>query len=85
MRAEQQTVNGTCQSGGSSFAPGLAMNWIVWLSLAVVITAIAAVTGIKPKGTRHVAGSRMMGAGRVALAIIVVIFIVLAYRARMGG
>jgi F0F1-type ATP synthase membrane subunit a len=60
------------------------MNWIVWLGLAVVLTGIAAVTGIKPKGTRHVAHSRMMGVGRVFLMILVVIFAVLAYRARGG-
>jgi hypothetical protein len=60
------------------------MNWLVWLGLAVVIAAIAAVTGIKPKGTRPVAHSRMMGVGRVALLVIVVIFAYLAYRARGG-
>jgi uncharacterized membrane protein YhaH (DUF805 family) len=60
------------------------MNWLVWLALAVVITVIAAVTGIKPKGTRPVAHSRMMGVGRVLLFIMIVIFAVLAYRARGG-
>jgi hypothetical protein len=60
------------------------MNWIFWLSLAVVVTAIAAVTGIKPRGTRHVAHSRLMGAGRVVLVIMIVIFAVLAFRARSG-
>ena len=47
------------------------MNWLVWLSLAVVLAAVAAVTGIKPKGTRHVSHTRMMGMGRIALVIIV--------------
>lgn len=61
------------------------MNWLVWLGIAVVIAAIAAVTGIKPKGTRPVANSRMMGAGRIALLVIVVIFAYIAYRARNGG
>lgn len=60
------------------------MNWLVWLGLAVVIAAIAAVTGLKPKGTRHVAHTRMMGVGRVALFAIVIIFAYLAYRARGG-
>jgi hypothetical protein len=46
---------------------------------------IAAVTGIKPKGTRHVAHTRMMGMGRLALLVIVVIFAYLAFRARSGG
>ena len=37
------------------------MNWIILLGLAVIIAAVAAVTGIKPKETRPVAHSRMMG------------------------
>lgn len=60
------------------------MNWVVWLGLAVVITAIAAVTGIKAKGTRPVAHTRMMGMGRIALFVIIVIFAYMAYRARNG-
>lgn len=60
------------------------MNWLVWLGFAVVIAAVAAVTGLKPKGTRPVAHTRMMGVGRVALIVIVIIFAYLAYRARSG-
>ena len=60
------------------------MNWLVWLGLAVVVAAIAAVTGIKPKGTRPVAHTRMMGVGRIALLVIVVILAYLAYQARGG-
>ena len=61
------------------------MNWLVWLGLAVIIAAAAAVTGIKPKGTRPVAHSRLMGMGRLALLAIVIILVYLAYRARAGG
>jgi hypothetical protein len=61
------------------------MTWLGWLAIAVVITAIAAVTGIKPKGTRHVAGTRMMGVARVALLIFIAICAYLAFRARSGG
>jgi hypothetical protein len=61
------------------------MNWLVWLGLAVVIAALAAVTGIKPKGTRHVSGSRLMAAGRFALLAIIIIFAFMAYRAHSGG
>jgi hypothetical protein len=61
------------------------VNWLVWLGLAVVVVSIAAVTGIKPKGTRSVSHSRMMGMGRIALLIIVVIFAYIAFRARSGG
>ena len=60
------------------------MNWLVWLGIAVVIAAFAAVTGFKPRGTRPVAHSRMMGAGRIALFAIVAIFAYMAYRARGG-
>ena len=58
------------------------MNWLVWLGLAVVVAAIAGVTGIKPKGTRPIAHSRMMGVGRIVLFVIVLIFAYAAYRAR---
>jgi hypothetical protein len=61
------------------------MNWLVWLGIAVVIAAAAAVTGIKPKGTRPVAHSRMMGMGRLALLAIVIILVYVAFRARAGG
>ncbi|HSY47606.1 MAG TPA: hypothetical protein VLC46_02220 [Thermoanaerobaculia bacterium] len=61
------------------------MNWMTWLGLAVLLTAIAAVTGIKPKGTRHVAHSRMLGMGRFFLVLLVAIFAYMAYRARSGG
>jgi hypothetical protein len=60
------------------------MNWLTWLGLAVVIAAIAAVTGIKPRGSRPVSHTRMMGAGRIALFVIVAIFAFLAYRASQG-
>ena len=61
------------------------MNWLVWLGIAVVIAALAAVTGIKPKGTRPVSHSRMMGMGRLALLAIVIILVYVAFRARAGG
>ena len=61
------------------------MTWLVWLGLAVLITAVAAITGIKPKGTRHVAHTRMMGVARLALLVLVIIFAYLALRARSGG
>ncbi|HEX6088498.1 MAG TPA: hypothetical protein VF266_28465 [Thermoanaerobaculia bacterium] len=60
------------------------MNWIFWVGLAVVITAIAAVTGMKAKGTRPVAHTRMMGMARVVLIVVVVVFAYMAFRARNG-
>jgi hypothetical protein len=61
------------------------VSWLVWLGLAVLIGVIAAVTGIKPKGTRHVAGTRMMRIGRIALLILIALFVYLAFRARTGS
>jgi hypothetical protein len=61
------------------------MTWLAWLGLAVLLGVLAAVTGIKPKGTRHVAGTRLMGVGRFVLLIIILIVLFLAYRARTGS
>lgn len=61
------------------------MSWLAWLGLAVLVGVIAAVTGLKPKGTRHVAGTRMMGIGRLALFFLLALFAWLAWRARSGG
>lgn len=61
------------------------MTWFAWLGLAVLITAVAAITGIKPRGTRHVAHTRMMGAARLVLLLVAIIVLYLAFRARSGG
>ncbi|MCA1733847.1 MAG: hypothetical protein LC732_09615 [Acidobacteria bacterium] len=60
------------------------MDWIVWLGIAVVIAAVAAVTGIKPKGTRPVASSRLMGMARIVLLVVVIALIYVVFRARGG-
>ena len=57
------------------------MTWVGWLGLAVLITAVAAVTGIKAKGTRHVAHTRLMGGARLALLTVVILFAYLAFQA----
>ena len=56
------------------------MTWIFWLGLAVAIGIIAAVTGITPSGTRPVARTRMMGAARFVLFVLLLLFLYLAYR-----
>ena len=56
------------------------MSWIFWLGLAVAIGVIAAVTGAKPKGTRPVAHTRLMGVARFVLLVMVLVFLYLAYR-----
>ena len=58
------------------------MTWLAWLALAVLITAVAAVTGIKPAGTRHVARTRLMGVARLVLLFLILVFMYMAYRAR---
>ena len=56
------------------------MTWLFWLGLAVVIGVIAAVTGIKTRGTRPVARTRLMGVARFVLFVLVVLLLFLAYR-----
>lgn len=60
------------------------MSWLFWLGLAVVIGIIAAVTGMKPKGTKPVARTRLMGVARFVLLILIAFVLFLAYRARSG-
>jgi len=61
------------------------MSWLGWLGLAVIITVILAVTGIKPKGTRHVAHTSLMGAARLVLLAVLIIAGYLAFRNRFEG
>lgn len=56
------------------------MSWIFWLGLAVAIGVIAAVTGVKPRGTRPVARTRLMGVARFVLLVMVLVFLYLAWR-----
>jgi hypothetical protein len=58
------------------------MTWLAWLAVAVLITAVAAVTGIKPSGTRHVARTSMMGVARVVLLFIIAVVAYVVLRAR---
>jgi hypothetical protein len=61
------------------------MTWLVWLAIAVVIAAVAAVSGLQPAGARPVASTRLMGIARLVLLVLVIIFVYLAWRARTGG
>jgi hypothetical protein len=63
----------------------LIMTWLAVLVVVVLIAAVAAVTGFKPKGTRHVARTRLMGVARLALLAILILFAYLAFRARSGA
>jgi len=57
------------------------MSWLAYFGLAVIVTAFAAVTGLKAKDTRHVARTHLMGMARLALWVIVIVFVFLAFRA----
>ena len=61
------------------------MTWLAWLVLAVLVTAVAALTGVKPKGTRHVARTRLMGVARVVLVVVAIVLAYLVFRAGAGG
>jgi hypothetical protein len=73
--------------GGTWFAPHDLMGWLFWLVVAGLIAAVAAVTGIKPAGTRPVARTNLMGVARIVLIVFVVILIAwfLSTRAREGA
>ena len=43
---------------------------LFWLTLAVLVVAVAAVTGIKPREGRHVARTQLMGVARVVLVLV---------------
>jgi hypothetical protein len=58
------------------------MTWLTWLILAVVVATIAAVTGVKPKGTRHVAHTQLLGVARAVLIIGALIVAFAVYYAR---
>ena len=62
----------------------LTMSWLAVLVVVVLVVAVAAITGFKPKGTRHVAGTRMMGVARFALVVVILIVAYLVFRARSG-
>jgi len=56
------------------------MSWIFWLGLAVVIGAVAALTGLKPLGSKPVSNTRLMGVARFILVVMGLVFLYLAYR-----
>jgi len=60
------------------------MTWYTWLIAAALVAAIAAITGIKPKGTRHVAHTSLMGVARIVLLIFLAVVVFVALYARMG-
>jgi len=61
------------------------MTWLAWLAVAVVLTAIVAITGAQPKGTRPVARTHLMGVARFVLLLVIAICAYLAFRGYGGG
>jgi hypothetical protein len=49
------------------------MSSLVWVALVALLVLAAVFTGAKPRGTRSVASTRLMTAGTMILAIVVVI------------
>jgi hypothetical protein len=61
------------------------MSWLFWLGLALVVGLLAALTGVKPKDTRPVARTRMMGIARIVLVLVLLMLLFLAYRGCGAG
>ena len=53
--------------------------------LVVIIVALAAVTGLKPREGRHVARTQLMGVARIVLVLFALVLAYAAYRASAGG
>jgi hypothetical protein len=56
------------------------MTWYTSLIIVALVAAVAAITGIKPKGTRHVAHTSLMGVARAVLVLTVLIVVYFAWR-----
>ena len=64
---------------GARFVADTGMGWLFWLMVAAIVAGIAALTGFKPRGTRPVAHTQLMGVARVVLLIAAVIVAYAAY------
>ncbi len=58
------------------------MSWVFFLTVAVVVGALFAVLGIKPRGARPVATSRMMAVARIVLVIVIALLLYMFLRGR---
>ena len=70
---------------GTTCAFRSVVTWLTWLIIAVIVAAFAALTGMKPKGSRPVAHTRLMGVARFVLVMIMLMLAYIAFRARAGG
>jgi len=60
------------------------VTWLTWLFIAVLVAVVAALTGIKPKGSRPVANTRLMGVARFVLVVVALIVAYMIFTARSG-
>ena len=51
------------------------MTWLTALIAVALLAAVAAITGLKPRGTRRVAGTQMMMAARIVLVLAILYFV----------
>jgi hypothetical protein len=58
------------------------MTWYTWLIAAALITAVAAVLGLTPKGGRLVARTGLMSVARFVLVLVIAVCVYLAYLAK---
>ena len=72
-------------SNGKVCASKIGVTWLAWLIVALLIATFAALTGIKPKGSRPVAHTRLMGVARLVLVVIALIVAYMVFRARSGA
>jgi hypothetical protein len=72
------------EKNGKVCASKSGMTW-TWLVIVLLVATFAALTGIKPKGSRPVAHTRLMGVARFVFVVVVLILAYMAFRARSGG
>ena len=60
------------------------MTWLTWLVIALLVATFAALTGIKPKNTRPVARTQLMGVARFVLVVAALIVAYVVFKARSG-
>lgn len=58
------------------------MTWLAWLVITLLVATFAALTGIKPKGSRPVAHTRLMGVARFVLVVLALIVAYIVFRGR---
>ena len=81
VQARTDAAQAAIAVAGEHLALQPRVTWYTWLIAAAILTAFAAATGIKPRGTRHVAGTQLMGVARVVLVFAVVVVLWFAYAA----